>query len=353
VNILTSAKHQPSLPAVADLYGDLEPIRPTRWRDYLPGLLVSALAALASAFLSTHYGAPYALMALLVGLSLNFLGTDERLTTGLRFASQTLLRVGIVLLGARITLGQIASLGWEALAGIIIMVALTFATGIVVSKRMGLGAAFGTLAGGAVAICGASAALALATMLGERRVNQAQLALVLVGISAMSAAAMITYPILCQLLAFDDRQAGLVLGGAIHDVAQALGAGYSFSQLAGQNAAVVKLTRVALLAPVLAGVSYFYPLDGERRKSPLSLPWFVAGFFILSALTSIGVVPYLGGQWANDTSAGLLAWALAATGIRAPLSSLRESGPLPLIVIAAASATSLATMALLAFLFIR
>ena len=72
-----------SLPAAADLYGDIEPAPKVRYRDYAPGLLVALLASLASAYLAVHYHAPLTLMALLVGLALNFLSGDKRLLPGL------------------------------------------------------------------------------------------------------------------------------------------------------------------------------------------------------------------------------------------------------------------------------
>jgi len=252
-----------------------------------------------------------------------------------------LLRVGIVLVGARVTLAQIAGLGWVALLAILVIVAAAMGSGVLASRKFGFGAAFGALAGGAVAICGASAAMALATVLGEKRINQAQLALVLVGISAMSAATMVLYPILCHHLGFDDRQAGFVLGAAIHDVAQSLGAGYSFSQAAGQNAAIVKLTRVALLAPALAATSYFFPGEEGKRANPLKLLWFVAGFFILAAINSTGVVPAQVGDGATALATGLLVCAVTATGIRSPMQTLLQSGPKPLLTILIASLVAL------------
>ncbi|WP_116090641.1 YeiH family protein [Sphingomonas crusticola] len=330
-----------TLPAAADLYGDIEPPPRVGWHDYLPGLLVASLASLASAYLAEHYGAPLTLMALLVGLALNFLSGDARLLPGLAFASRTLLRIGIVLVGARITLGQIAGLGWVALIAILAIVAVTMGTGVLASRRLGYGAAFGMLAGGAVAICGASAALALATVLGERRVTQGQLALVLVGISAMSAAAMVGYPILCHLLGFDDRQAGFVLGAAIHDVAQSLGAGYAYSPGAGDHAAIVKLTRVALLAPTLAVTGCFFQSEGAHR-SALRIPWFVIGFFLFAAINSTGVVPAPVGAGATTLATASLVCAVTATGIRSPMQTLLKSGPRPLLIIVAASALALA-----------
>lgn len=331
------------LPAAADLYNDIEPDTGRRlgWRDHIPGLMVAALATMAASFVSDHYGAPLTLMALLIGLALNFLSADKRMAPGLGFASRTLLRWGIVLVGARITLEQILGLGWPSLLAVAVILLLTLLTGVVVAKAAGFDAAFGTLAGGAVAICGASAALALATTLGEKRASQAQLALVLVGISAASAAAMFFYPLIAHALRFSDNQAGFMLGASIHDVAQALGAGYSFSERAGQVAAIVKLTRVALLAPVLGLVALFFPGEGSGKAKAALVPWFVLGFFALAGVNSTGLIPAMIGKGAQTLATAFLACAVAATGIRAPMGSLLETGPRPLLVILASSLTAL------------
>ena len=238
-------------------------------------------------------------------------------------------------MGVRVTGAQVLALGPVALACVIGIVAATIGVGVVAARRFGLGTAFGTLAGGAVAICGASAAMALATTLGEKRVSQAQLTLVLVGISAMSAGAMVLYPLLAHALRFSDLQAGFLLGASIHDVAQALGAGYAYSPGAGQIAAIVKLTRVALLAPVLAVVAATLP-RGERGAG-VGVPWFVVGFFALAAVNSTGVIPMRVAHGAEQVAAALLAAAVTATAIRSPLPQLLETGPRPLLTIAAAT----------------
>lgn len=137
-----------------------------------------------------------------------------------------------------------------SLAAIIGITLLTVLVGMAAARWFGFSTAFETLAGGAVAICGASSAMALATLLGERRISQSQLALVLVGISALSSLAMVVYSIAAAHLGLGDVAAGFLIGASIHDVAQELGAGYAYSHVAGQTAAIVKLTRVALLAPV-------------------------------------------------------------------------------------------------------
>ncbi|WP_235364854.1 YeiH family protein [Sphingomonas sp. ERG5] len=331
------ATRQPRpLPMAADLYGDIEPSPKSSWQGYLPGLAIVAAGTLAAAFLSDHYGAPLTLMALLIGLALNFLSADTRLTPGLAFASRSLLRWGIVLVGVRITFGQIVALGPVALLCVLAIVALTIGVGILAARRFGFDTAFGTLAGGAVAICGASAAMALATTLGEKRTSQAQLTMVLVGISALSALAMVLYPIAAHALAMSDLKAGFMLGAAIHDVAQALGAGYSYSKDAGDIAAIVKLTRVAMLAPVLAIVALFLRGDPSRAKGP-GIPWFVVGFFVLAGINSFGVIPMVVAKGAEQIAGGLLAAAVTATAIRSPLSQLLEAGPKPLFVILAAT----------------
>jgi uncharacterized integral membrane protein (TIGR00698 family) len=337
----------------ADLYGDLlyaEPPSPRGARAYLPGLTIVALGTLAAGFLSDHYGAPLTLMALLIGLALNFLGTDARLGPGLGFASRSLLRWGIVLVGVRVTGAQVLALGPVALASVVAIVALTIGVGVLIAKRLGLGAGFGTLAGGAVAICGASAAMALATTLGEKRVSQAQLTLVLVSIAAMSAGAMVAYPVLATALRYTDLQAGFLLGASIHDVAQALGAGYAFSPDAGRIAAIVKLTRVALLAPVLAVVAAMLP-RGERGRG-VGVPWFVIGFFAMAAINSTGAIPAAAADAAEQAAAALLAAAVTATAIRSPLAQLLETGGRPMLVIGAATLAAFVLAALAAGLLL-
>jgi uncharacterized membrane protein YadS len=147
---------------------------------------------------------------------------------------------------------------------------------------------------------------------------------------------MVLYPLAAHALHMSDLKAGFLLGAAIHDVAQALGAGYSYSNGAGQIAAIVKLTRVALLAPVLAVVAMFLPGRGGRAKGP-GIPWFVVGFFVLAGVNSLGVIPAVIAGGAEKIAAGLLAAAVTATAIRSPLSQLLEAGPRPLFVILAAS----------------
>ena len=301
---------------------------------------MAGVASLAAAYLSEHYGAPLMLMGLLIGLAFNFVNADVRLQPGLGFASKTLLRWGIVLVGLQITFAQIAGLGWIAFLVIAALIALVTLSGTFAARFVGRDAAFGTLAGGAVAICGASAALALAAVLGERRASQAQLTLVLVGVSGASALAMSLYPIIARSLALSDTQAGFLMGASIHDVAQALGAGYSYSPEAGTTATIVKLTRVALLAPALAFVALAYPADPGQKRSRVGVPFFVIAFLALAGLHSLVDIPQQFLVIARNFSLALLLLAVTATGIRSPMQQLLEQGwraSVPVIVATLAS----------------
>jgi uncharacterized integral membrane protein (TIGR00698 family) len=316
-------------PAAADLFGDLfdtAPIEKQGWRAFVPGLIVTVIAALAAAWLSEHYGAPLMLMGLLIGLAFNFANADAKLHAGLGLASKTLLRWGIVLAGLQVTLWQIVDLGWASFLWIAAMIAIVTSIGALTARAMGLSLAFGTLAGGAVAICGASAALALSSVLGEKRSSQAQLTLVLVTVSAASALAMSLYPALASLIGLTDRQAGWLVGGSIHDVAQAMGAGYSFSEEAGQTATIVKLTRVAMLAPALAVVALLFPAAEGQDRARIGLPWFVVGFLLLGACHSFLPLPATVIDGARRATEACLLLAVTATGIRSPMHLLLGQG---------------------------
>jgi len=317
----------------------------------LPGLVLTFAATGAAAFLSDRFGLSLTPLALLIGLALNFLASDKRLSAGLSFATGPLLRLGVVALGARITLPQIMALGWPALLAIAGIVTITMISGVVLGRRLGFGTDVGLLAGAAVAICGASAALAFSCLLGRERVGQGQLALVLVGIAAMSGSAMVLYPLLAEFIALDSTQAGFLFGAAIHDVAQALGAGHAYSPEAAETAAIVKLSRVALLAPAMALAAYSLGIktaDGKMVKPP----WFVVGFFAVVAINSAGLISP---DWARlGQSAGtiLLVSAVTATGIRSRLTAIFSDGSSMMLLILGPTLVALLLALLSALLLI-
>ncbi|MGN6691513.1 MAG: YeiH family protein [Sphingopyxis sp.] len=335
-------------PMAADLYGEMQieaaPPAKRRARDYLPGALVTATAALAAAWLADHYAAPLVLMGLLIGLAMSFLSQDRRTHAGLDLMSQTALRVGIVLVGARITAGQFAQLGPLPFAMLIAIMLTVIIVTVATAPLFGQERHAALLAGGATAICGASAALALYSLIGDKRVDQARFTLTLVGITVASALSMTLYPVLATEFGLSDTQAGFLIGASIHDVAQAIGGGFSFSPQAGEVATIVKLTRVALLAPMLMLVGLWLArADGdatEKRRIPLRLPWFILGFLGLAAVNSLVALPKAAVDAANLTAQALLLLAVVATAMKARLHLLLDQGRRSFAPIVVATLTS-------------
>ena len=306
----------------------------SRSRTLLPGLLVSAMVAAAATFLSEHYGAPVMLFALLLGLGLNFLAADGKCKAGIEFTARTVLRVGVALLGMRITLEQIAALGWKPLALVVILVVVTISVSVLAAKALGFKRIFGMLTGGATAICGASAALALAAALPSHPQKEKATLFTVIGVSALSTLAMILYPMIANALGLSPQEAGVFLGATIHDVAQVVGAGYSMSLETGDTATVVKLMRVAMLLPVIVAAAMVTRLQGAETggERPPLLPWFAVGFLILACVNSTGLVPQLVQGGVNELSRWCLVVSIAALGMKTQLKELASVGIKPILL---------------------
>jgi uncharacterized integral membrane protein (TIGR00698 family) len=304
----------------------LEPLGPM-----FLGLAVSVLVAATAQFLSDHYGAPAMLLALLLGLALNFLAEDgTRTAPGIAFTARTVLRLGVALLGARISVDMLTELGGPAIALVIGGVILTILFALVASRFVGRSWRFALLTGGSVAICGASAAMAIAAVLPKHEKSERDLVFTVLSVTVLSTIAMVLYPMLAQLFHFDARDSGVFLGGTIHDVAQVVGAGFSIGPETGETATLVKLIRVSMLAPVVLCFSLIIRQMGmadlsEGRKPPL-LPGFVIGFLVLAALNSIGMIPPIVADFAGALSRWALLIAIAAVGIKTELGRMLEVG---------------------------
>jgi uncharacterized integral membrane protein (TIGR00698 family) len=307
------------------------------FRSLAPGLAIAGLVALAASWLAEHYATPVMLFALLLGIAVNFLSQDPRCQPGIEFASRTVLRLGVALLGARITFGQVQTLGGAALLLAAAAVVLTILCGVVLARATGLRRDFGVLTGGSVAICGASAALAIASVLPRGPEHERDTIMTVVAVTTLSTIAMVLYPVLAAAVGFDERTTGIFLGATIHDVAQVVGAGYSVSTPAGDTATLVKLFRVALLLPVVLAISFALqrsvgrPGPGEAR--PPLLPAFLAGFAALVVVNSMGWLPQGAAQGLQEASRWCLVVAIAALGTRTSLGDLARVGWRPVAVI--------------------
>jgi len=302
-------------------------------RNLAPGIMVAVMVGLSAAFLSEHYGAPIMFMALLLGMAFNFMSETPKTSPGLDTTSTLILRIGVALLGVRITLGDLSIVGWLPLLAVIAMVILILALGWMVGKKLKLSEDLGVLAGGAVAICGASATAAIACVVPSRHQNQQIVAFTIIAITSLSSFAMVVYPMIAKWVGLTDLQTAYFLGATIHDVAQVVGAGYGVSEQVGDTATVVKLFRVALLAPIVLVLGLMMA-KGEPAGSRFPLPPFLLVFLALMICNSVGWIPELLVHWLTDLSRWCLVFALAAIGMRTHLNRLVLVGAMPMVLIA-------------------
>ena len=306
------------------------------WKGRFPGVLSALTIAIAATFLSEHYGGPQFLYALLFGMAFNYIPPDGITGPGIDFAARAVLRFGVALLGARITLGQISGLGGFAVLMVIGGVIATILFGTWLGRLLGRSSTEGLLTGGSVAICGASAALAISAVLPKDEASQRLTLLTVVGVTTLSTLSMVIYPAIAKALGLDPIGAGIFLGGTIHDVAQVVGAGFMISPEAGDTATVVKLVRVAMLVPVVLVLFVVFrrsSRDSSGARPPV-LPGFLVGFVVLVGVNSLGLIPAKVSEGLSDISRWCLATAIAALGVKTSLKQLAEVGwrPVALMV---------------------
>ena len=220
-------------------------------------------------------------------------------------------------------------------------VALTIIVSVIAARLFGFKGLFGLLTGGATAICGASAALALAAALPNHPLKERATLFTVIGVSTLSTVAMIAYPMIVRAFDLDPLQAGIFLGGTIHDVAQVVGAGYSMSRETGDSATLVKLMRVAMLLPVIlvavtitrlgiGGIEGSGNTPGAAR--PPLLPWFAVAFAVLVVINSLGWIAPPVIALGNDVSRWCLVAAIAGIGMKTHLRELSTVGIKPIVL---------------------
>ena len=315
-------------------------------KKHLLGITLCVLIAMAAKYISLSLNWPVMLICLACGFALNPFCSDKRLNAGINFSAKTILRLGVVLIGARFVFSDLAALG----AGtIIFIIAVTFALiiiSIIVAKMLKINASLGILLGGATAICGASAAMAIASILPQHKDNEHNTAAAIIAVTAIGTAAMILYPL---ILPFFN------LTGTIHDVAQVVGAGYSLSPGIGDQAVLVKLIRVFMLIPVLITLGFYIhktqqnenennEKKGEAAK--FAFPLFLLGFLALLTINALGFIPEDLRLWLKAASHWALIIALSAVGLKTSLKALCQQGAKPFALVAINSAILIAVYGL-------
>lgn len=318
--------------------------RASSWPDVstLPGLALTGAAVLVAMLIAGLVPAVSALTAavalgIVVG---NLPGLPAAARPGLAWVARTCLRGGVVLLGLQLAVAQVLGLGAGTLAAVVITVAVTFTGTLWLGRLFGMPRGLSLLVATGFSICGASA---IAAMEGAVRRDDEDVATSVAMVTIFGSLSMLALPLLGNGLGLSDVDQGRLAGGSVHEVAQVVAAASPAGAAAVSIAIVVKLSRVVLLAPLVAAVSL-----GERRrtgtngKRPPIMPLFVVGFLAAVALRSTGILPEPVLDVAGHTATLLLAGALFALGSAVRLPLLVRTGPKALLL--GATSTALVTL---------
>jgi uncharacterized integral membrane protein (TIGR00698 family) len=297
------------------------------------------------------------LIAVLLGLYLrNWIGLGERTKAGIKFSIQRILRLGIILLGLRLSLQDVAATGLTALILVTVCIIVALILAYFAGRIFHVPPRLATLIGVGTAICGNTAIVATAPVLDA---TDEETSFAVATITLFGLLAVLLYPIIGHLIGLSDRSFGLWAGTAVNDTSQVVAVGAIFSQAALNVATIVKLTRNTLMAPLIVLIGLFYSRglkmemsDKAAKASRLNwgklIPGFVIGFLIMSLIRTTGVAlgflpqnvaapgnlhlaAYILGIF-DEISKFAILMALAAVGLNTDLSNLRKIGFKPLIV---------------------
>ncbi|WP_345079448.1 YeiH family protein [Brachybacterium paraconglomeratum] len=321
---------------------------PLQRHSLWPGIVVSLAVAAVSILTSQALpGVSALIIAIVVGILVaNFTTLPAALAPGMSFAAKRLLRVGIVLLGLQVALGDLLALGAPMLAVVVVVVTGGTLGTVLIGRALGVEKGLTILVACGFSICGAAAVAAAAGVTDpeekhEQRTITAIALVVLCGTLMIAAV-----PAAAALLQLEPETAGLWAGASIHEVAQVVAAGGALGGAALTVAVIVKLARVLMLAPVMAVLSLQQRREGAADgKRPPLVPLFLLGFLAMVLLRSFAPLP--GGflEVGALLQTALLAAAMFALGTGVKVRNLLQVGPRPL-ALAALSTLLVATLAL-------
>lgn len=304
-----------------------------RLADRLPGVAVvvatAALATLVARVASSL--SPLVVGIVLGAIVANVVTIPPRLVPGIAFCARSVLRAGIVLLGLRLSLGDIAGLGADGLIVVAAVVTITYVGTQWLARRLGVSRDLGLLVATGYSICGASA---IAAMDGVIDADDEEVAYSITLVTLCGTLSIVVLPLIGEFVGLSGVAYGTWVGGAVHDVGQVVATATHGGDRALEAATVVKLTRVVLLAPLVAMVAF-------RRRSQASqpgtvrppvLPLFVIGFLVAIAVRSTDVLGSNVLGFAGDLEKLLLTAALAALGFGVRIAQMRHLGGRPLVL---------------------
>lgn len=309
--------------------------------DFVPGLLialaVAAVARFVEGLLPIHLiGA--SVIALFIGMGVNAVYKPGALIAkGLKFTSNRVLKLAIILLGASLSMGAILTVGRLSLMVMCFTLLTCFGGGYFVGRALGLNWKLSNLISAGTGICGGSAIAAIAPVIDA---PDEDIAYAMSATFLFDMVMILLFPFLGHWMGMSDMAYGLWAGTAVNDTSSVVAAGYAFSEAAGDFATMVKLTRTLSIIPTVL----IFSVIGVREKRRLNVaaqgkrinvlrlfPWFIIGFLALAVLNSTGVIPTNVSAMMKELSKFLMVAALAAIGLNTDFRNMRKAGMKPML----------------------
>ncbi|MFI3329808.1 MAG: putative sulfate exporter family transporter [bacterium] len=315
-------------------------------KEILPGLIVSVVIAIAAYFIG--YGLEHlvglhliggSVIALFIGVTINFFWCPKCLKKGLDFASKKLLKFAIILLGGSLSVNMILTVGGQSLVVMVFTLLTCFGGGYIVGKLLKLDWKVSNLISAGTGICGGSAIAAISPVI-DAEDNDVAMAMSATFIFDMIM--IVLFPIMGFALGLSDQAYGLWAGTAVNDTSSVVAAAGAFSEAAQEYAVMVKLTRTLSIIPVVLIFS-FINMRIKRKNSNTEvvekkkvnivkiIPWFIVGFLLMAILNSVGLFSESFSSSTKSVSSFIMIIALAAIGMKTSFKEMKASGPRPML----------------------
>ncbi|MBE6542272.1 MAG: YeiH family putative sulfate export transporter [Ruminococcaceae bacterium] len=277
------------------------------------------------------------IIALFMGTIINSFFHPKWIQPALKFTSKKILKVAIILLGASLSINTIMSVGKMTFFVMLFTFAMCFGGGYFVRKIFGLNWKLSNLISAGTGICGGSAIAAIAPVIDA---DDKDVAFAMSSTFLFDMIMVALYPIMGKLLGMTDIAYGIWAGTSVNDTASVVASGYAFSEIAGDFATMVKLTRTIAIIPTVLVFAYIGTRikqkelktanNGQKVNVVKIIPWFICGFLLLAILNSVGCIPAAVSGIIKTTSKFLMVTALAAIGLGTSITDFKNAGFKPM-----------------------
>lgn len=307
---------------------------------FITGIVICAAVAILSIMLEHLIPGELlgsSIIALFMGTIINTFFHPEWIKSSLKFTSKRVLKIAIIFLGASLSIGTIMSVGRMTFFVMLFTFTMCFGGGYFIRKLFGLNWKLSNLISAGTGICGGSAVAAIAPVIDA---DDKDIAFAMSSTFLFDMVMIALYPIMGKALGMTDIAYGIWAGTSVNDTASVVASGYAFSEVAGDFATMVKLTRTIAIIPTVLVFSYIgvrmkrkelQKVSGEKTVNVFKIvPWFIGGFLLLAVLNSAGVISPEISKAMKSISKFLMVMALAAIGLGTSITDFKKAGLSPM-----------------------